>query len=423
MTSLYLIAAGIVVCIALSFFFSSSEMAYSSCNTMRLENLSEEGDSRAKAANYIVTHYNDALSTILIGNNLVNIAGSSLASLFVMGLLGSSGSTWISTIAMTILVIIFGETIPKITAKKSANRVALSYAYVTRTLMIILWPVVKLVVLLIKLITLPMKGEKTGDPDEAVEELQNIIETAEDEEVLDEERSELVRSAIDFSEISASEVMTARVDVGAIDIDDPWEDILDTVEESPYSRLPVYQDSIDNIIGILSLNRFLKAMADNGRADIKQLLMPAIYVYKTAKLPDVLNKFRSEKQHLAIVVDEYGGTLGVVSMEDVLETIVGDIWDDTDTVEQEIVKHTDNVFEVDGDMNLADFMELCSTAAPGDEFESETAGGWCVEMFGDFPKAGDSFDYNNLHVTVLGMDGLRVEKLLVEIKTDSEESD
>ena len=415
----FLVAAGIVLCLIGSAFFSASEMSYSSCSALRLENLEEEGSRQAKTARYILEHFDDTLSTILIGNNLVNIASSSLASVLLILLLGSRAGeqyAWASTAVMTILVIICGETIPKITAKKNANRSALSFAYPVRVLMVLLAPVVWVVVKLIRLLMLPFKGSEEGeDPEAAVEELQNIIETAEDEEVLDEERSELVRSAIDFSDIMASEVMTARVDVYAIDIEDDWEKILAQVDGSPYSRLPVYQESIDNIIGVLYLNRFLKALTESDHTDIRSLLMPPVYIYKTMKLPDVLNRLRKAKQHLAIVSDEYGGTLGVVSMEDVMEQIVGDIWDETDTVEQEVVQRAENEFEVDGDMVIADFLELVGIREEDFEAESETVGGWTVEMFGEFPKAGDSFSYQNMDLTVLSMDGRRVEKVLVKL--------
>ena len=422
-----LVTAGILACLVFSAFFSASEMAYSSCNTLRLENLEEEGSRPARAARYITEHFDVALSTILIGNNLVNIAGSALASVLVLLILGTTKGeqfAWISTAVMTVLVILCGETIPKITAKKNANRFALRFAYVVRTLMVLFAPVVWIVLLLIRLISAPFKGEEAEeDPDAAVEELQNIIETAEDEEVLDEERSELVRSAIDFSDVMASEVMTARVDLYALDIEDDWETLLEEIEQSPYSRLPVYEGSIDNIIGVLYLNRFLKAMTENHHTDLRSLLMPPVYVYKTMKLPDVLNRLRREKQHLAIVSDEYGGTLGVLSMEDVLEQIVGDIWDETDQVEQEVVQRAENEFEVDGDMTISDFLELTGIREDDFEAESETVGGWTVERFGEFPGVGDSFSYGNLMVTVLAMDGRRVEKVLVRLDPSAKEKE
>ncbi len=421
MLGIYL--AAILVCVFFSNFFSSSEMAYSACNRVRLENASDDGSKRAAAAVKIVERFDDTLSTILIGNNLVNIAASSLGSLAVMELLGD-GYAWVSTVVITTLVIIFGETMPKIVAKNSANRIALRHAYFIRILSVLFKPLIMLVVGLIRLICLPLKGERTdASDDDAVEELSSIIETAEDESVLDEDRSELLQAAIDFSDVMASEVMTARVDMLALDIEDDWDELLKTIDESPYSRLPVYEDGVDNIIGVLYLNHFLKALAGDEKPDIRSLLMPVCYVYKTMKLPAVLSELRRAKQHLAVVVDEYGGTLGVLSMEDVLEQLVGEIWDETDEVEEEIVERPDGRFELDGDMVISDFIELMELNEEDFDFESDTVGGWTIEMFGSFPKVGDSFEYENFTVTVLQMDGLRVEKILVQVhpKPEAEE--
>ena len=419
--SLYFVIAGIFACVLLSGFFSGSEMAYSSCNQVRLENLRDDGSKRAGVALKLCEHYDDTLSAILIGNNLVNIAASSLGVVLVNILTGGDGKIWLSTLIITVLIIVFGETIPKITAKKNANRLSMHNARFLNALRLVLTPLIWLVVKLISLLTFRMKGEEDEDPEEAVEELQSIIETAEDEDVLDEDRSELVQAAIDFAEISASEVMTARVDVVAIDIDDDWDEILAVIEDAPYSRLPVYEGSIDNVIGVLYLNHFLKAMTDDGRADIRKLLMPPCYVYKTMKLPAVLNALKRAKQHLAVVSDEYGGMLGVLSMEDVLEQIVGEIWDETDTVEQEVVERGADEYELDGDMTISDFLELTGIDEDGFEAESETVGGWTVESFGAFPNPGDSFDCGDLTVTVLAMDGHRVEKLLVRKRPEETE--
>lgn len=413
--------AAVAALLFLSAFFSAAEMSYSSANLVRLENAMEDGSRRARAAVRIEEHYEDALSAILIGNNLVNIAMSSIASVAAILVAGEEW-TWLATVIVTLLVIVFGETMPKIIAKKNANRLALGFAYIVRALMILLKPVVFAVVGLARLVTLPMRGEKqdengTGD---AVEELQSIIETAEDEAVLDEDRSELLQAALEFSEISASEAMTARVDMVAIDIDDSMEDILELIDKTPFSRLPVYQDGVDNIIGFLYLNHFLKAVADGGEPDIRPLLMPPLYVYKTIKLPQVLAELRKAKKHLAIVTDEYGGTLGVISMEDVLEQIVGDIWDETDEVEDEVVERADGEYELDGDMSISDFLELLDISEDAFDFESETVGGWTLEMFGGFPEAGSSFDFEDLTVTVLKMDGLRVEKVLVKRRPAAE---
>ena len=383
-------------------------MSYSSANRLRLENAAEDGSRRARAAVGILDHYDSALSAILIGNNLVNIASSSLGSVIVILLAGEQW-TWVSTVVLTLLVIIFGETMPKIDAKQNANGIALRNSYDIRAL--------SLVVGLVHLITRPLRGD-TGDsdPEEAAsQELQSIIETAEDEDVLDEDRSELLRSALDFSDISASEAMTARVDMVAIDIDDDWDEILRVIDESTYSRLPVYSDSVDNIIGFLYLNRFFKAMMDGRPEDLRAQLIPPCFVYKTTRLPDVLAKLRREQKHLAVVTDEYGGTLGVITMEDVLEELVGDIWDETDEVEREVVARSDGGYELDGDMTISDFLELLGWNEDAlDDADSATVGGWTLERFGTFPKPGDSFRYENLTVTVLAMDGRRVERVLVQ---------
>ena len=392
----------LVVLIALSAFFSASEMSYSSANRLRLENAAEDGSRRAKTAVGILDHFDRTLSAILIGNNLVNIAASSLGSVIVILLAGEQW-TWVSTVVLTLLVIIFGETMPKIVAKQNANGIALRNAYVIRALSVILYPV----------IWLGDTGD--GDPEEAAsQELQSIIETAEDEDVLDEDRSELLRSALDFSDISASEAMTARVDMVAIDIDDDWDEIVRIIDDSSYSRLPVYSGSVDNIIGFLYLNRFFKAMMDGRPDDLRAQLIPPCFVYKTTRLPDVLAKLRREQKHLAVVTDEFGGTLGVITMEDVLEELVGDIWDETDVVENEVVARPDGGYELDGAMTLSDFLELLDWNEDAlDDADSTTVGGWTLERFGTFPKPGDSFRYENLTVTVLAMDGRRVERVLV----------
>ena len=424
-----ILSLSIVLCIVLSAIFSGSEMAFSSCNTVRLENISEEktkGWKRAKLALRIEQKFDYALSAILIGNNLVNIAASSLASVLVIIIMNSDSFAWLSTLILTILVIIFGETIPKIAAKKNSTNLAMKFSPFIRFLMIIFKPVILIVVGLVNLLTFWMKGEKEDEQEESVEELQSIIETAEDEGIIDEDDSNLMQAAIDFAEISASEVMTARVDVHAIDIDDPWSEIRKSIEQSPYSRIPVYEDSIDNVIGILHLNTVFKALTEHEEnalledsegtpIDLRFLLMPPCFVYKTMKLPKVLNALKGAKQHLAIVTDEYSGTLGVISMEDVLEQIVGEIYDETDVIDPDVVKMNENEFEVDGDLSIGEFLELVGLDEDSFEADSETVGGWVVEKLGHFPSSGESFQYESLEIKVLAMDGLRVERILVKI--------
>lgn len=440
MIALYLVIAGIIVCLCLSAFFSASEMAYSSCNSMRLESIKDDkgkGWKKAATAMKIVENFDQALSAILIGNNLVNIAASSMSSVLVIIVMTAAGLNpdnygWLSTLVITILVIIFGETMPKISAKRNATKIAMRNAPFVNFLMIVFKPIIWIVVKTIALITKPLKGEEDANQEESVEELQSIIETAEDEGIIDEDDSNLMQAAIDFADKSAMDVMAARVDVCAIDIEDSWKDIKATIDSSIYSRIPVYEGTIDNVIGILHLNKLFKTLAnieEQGKAideeeapiDIRTLLMPPCYVYKTMKLPKVLNQLKGAKQHLAIVTDEYSGTLGVVSMEDVLEQIVGEIYDETDVVEPELVKHNDTEFEVDGGMPVSDLLELAGINEDDFDADSNTVGGWTIESIGSFPNEGDSFTYRNMTIKVLKMDGMRVEKVMVKIDPKVEE--
>jgi len=416
--TVYIIA--LIVCLVLSGIFSASEMAISSANHIRLENAAENGDKRAKVALHIVDHYDATLSAVLIGNNLVNITASTLSSIIALLIAVDFGvskglCTALATVAVTILVIIFGETVPKIVASKNANRMSLSFAGFLRGLEILLRPLVWCTVGLAGLITKPLRGEKVDEntQEAAVDQLQSIIETAEDEDVLDENESELLQNALDFSDVSVSEVMTARVDMVALDIDDDWDTLLKIIDEAPYSRLPVYEGDTDNIIGVLHLNAFFRALLEGAPVDIRSLLTEPCWVYKTVKLPAVLTELRNRKTHLAIVTDEYGGTAGVVSLEDVLETIVGEIWDETDKVEPEVVKTAEGELEIDGDMAIGDFLELMGLDEVGFDFESDTVGGWTMEMFGGFPAPGDSFEYRGLTVTVRQTEDKRVEKVAV----------
>ena len=415
MGSLYIYIAGIIVCVMCSAFFSASEMSFSACNKVRLEHESDNGDKKAGIAFKIAEKFDDAISTILVGHNLVNIAASSLGSIAVMMVL-SEQYAWVSTAIITVLVIIFGETIPKISAKKNATRFAAKFAYPIRALMIILKPVTFIVVTLVNLITNMLPDVEEEDSDAALEELHTMIDIAEDEDVIDEDASELVSAAIDFADIMASEVMTARVDIIAIDIDDPWEEILRTIDASPYSRIPVYEDSVDHVIGILSLNRFLKAMIDQEKVEIRSLLLPTCYVYKTMRLPAVLSSLRNAQQHIAVVTDEYGGTLGVVSMEDVLEELVGDLWDETDTVEKEIVKKGDGRYDLDGDTPIYEFIELMRWKEDDFDFDSETVGGWCIEYNNGFPNVNSKFTFRDIEVTILEVSKRRVRRVQVQVK-------
>ena len=423
-----LIILGIVLCIGFSALFSASEMSLSSANKVRIENEAEEGIKKAAIAQKLIENFDDSLSAILIGNNLVNIAASSLSSVLVIMLLGSDKYTWVATVIITLLVIIFGETIPKITAKQTSTVSALRVAPFVRFLTVIFKPIVIAVVFLVTVLTGRNREDEEedddDDDDESKEELATIIETAEGEGVLDEDQKSLLIAALDFNDISAFEVMTARVDIDAIDIDDDMDEIMELVQKTVYTRLPVYEESIDNIIGVLHLNEFLTTMATEGKADIRELMMEPVFVYRTTKLPGVLEALREKDQQMAIVTDEYSGIDGIITIEDVLEEVVGEIWDENDPVEEEIIERNEREYLLDGDLNIYDFLELVEMDEDDyeSEYDSETVGGWVMEMLERFPVVGDELRYENFTLKVIEAEERRVDKVLLIID-EPEESD
>ncbi len=420
MIELIIIGIGIVLCILLSGVFSAAEMAIVSCNRVRMENESEDGDKKAARVLKLSDDYDNTISTILLSNNLVNIAASSLSTVYIILFTGTDDLNWLITAIVTVLVIIFGEMIPKMISKRHANSLSKGLSGFITALYYIFWPVNFIVVKITALVTAPIGKSLADTDDEKTEELQAIIETAEDEGVIDADQSEIVAAAIDFSDVSVSDVMTARVDIEAIDIDDAVGAITKQVSRSRKSRFPVYKDSIDNIIGVMHLNQFLKAMAKDGTCDIRAIMNEPCYVYRTARLPHVLDVLRDARQHMAIVTDEYSGTAGIVTMEDVLEELVGDIWDDNDEIEEEVTQGDDGELIIDGDMPIGDLLERLSIDEEGFDFESATAGGWAIEYIGDFPKEGDSFTYGTYRFTVTEAGERRVGKLSAETLSDTE---
>ncbi len=414
-----IVAISFILFFFLSFFCSSAEIIFSSANSIRLENLAEEGSKTAKMALKVIDRFDSSLSGLLIGNNIANIGMSSLVPIVAINF-GIEQYSALLTAALTLIVILFCEVTPKILGKNNANSLSLVYSYPVRAMTLLFAPIVFVVVKAVDIILLPMGKVAPDENEMAVEELQSIIEIAQDENVLDESRSELLQSALEFYDVNAYEAMTARVDVEAIDIDDDIEDIKKKVEESAYSRIPVYRGSVDNIIGLLHQNHFLRLMLESEDIDIESLLLEPLYVYKTVKMLSLLSAFKQSQKQFAVVTDEYGGTLGIITIEDVLEQLVGEIWDESDKVEDEVIAHAEGIFEVDGDMNIYDFFELVDKDEGAIDFESDTVGGWIIERFGDFPKAGDSIEYENLHITVLESGPHRVEKALAELEDSPE---
>ncbi len=412
----------IVILIVLSAFFSGSELAYTSLNQLRLEKAAEEKKPGAGLALRVEKNFEEALSTILIGNNTVNILCSVLATSFTIHLLGGDsglGAT-IASAVVTVLILIFGEIIPKILARQCSLGFARFAAAPLAFLMVILRPLARPLVWLSGLIT---RGHPAEDESVTTEELSDIIETVEKEGVIDEEKSDLLQSALDFSEITVEEVLTPRTEMTAIDADEDMDSIVASVMEARYSRIPVYEGSIDNIIGVLIVNRFYKALAEKPLSDIRPLLAPPCLLHKTTRLSVAFHAMRQAKMHLAIVLDEYGGTMGIVTMEDLLEEIVGDIWDETDAIVTPFREVEKNVYEVTGTCPISDF--FAAVDYDDREFSSEytTMGGFATERLDSDPHVGDSFECGKLYVVVTEMEGPLVTRLSVTVGEEAEKEE
>ena len=435
--SSYLIIALMVV---LSAYFSASEISFNSANKLRLKKAAEGGDKLAGLAWRISEDFTSALSAILIGNNLVNIAASTTATVVAMRLLlrwrGTTSDTLASllaTVVMTLIILIFGEILPKIFGKNYADKTVRVFAIPTRVLTFLLYPVVWLVMLLVRLLSRVWGKDSEDAPTVTEEELSSIIDIIEEEGVIDEEKSELLQSTLEFRDTNIEELMTPRIDMLSFDIHADRQKINALLEDSRYSRIPVYEDSIDNIIGVLYLNRYYRALIDQPdpeKLDLRGMLMKPCFLHKTMKLPAALSVLRERKTHLAIVVDEFGGTHGIVTMEDILEELVGDIWDESDEVVSELTQTGEHTFEVSGDMNIDDFFSEIGFEPKDFECEYTTVGGWAIERLDADPHVGDSFtesdEKTELCAVVSEMDDMRVTKLTVlcnEINPEDKEDE
>ena len=405
----------IVICVIASGFFSASEIAYASAGEVRLRCAAEEKDSlAAKLALKIHSDYDKALATILIGNNLVNIAAESVATVIIISLFGES-LAWIATIVMTVVILIFGEITPKVIAKTMPETFATLFAIPLRVLAIITKPLVFLVDSALKVVSLLWKNKMEETPSVTEEELETIIDTVEDEGVIDEDKCELIQSVFDFGDVQAYEIITPRVDMLSVNVDSTHEEIVDTILDSNYSRIPFYKETPDHIIGVLHVNVALKELVDNPNVDLTQLLMPTVFVHKTMPLDDVLSTMRRQHSHMAVVTDEYGGVMGLLTMEDVLEQLVGDIWDESDEIEPEIVELCDGCFEIDGDMRIEDFFDEVDFDDRDFDDDNTTVGGFVIELLGRYAEVGDVVDYENITFTVLEVEELRIIKLNVKV--------
>ncbi len=400
----------LVALIAGSGFFSATETAISTVNKIRMKNYADEGDSRAATVLKIASKYEQALSTVLIGNNIVNIASASLATVLFTKYFPANGAA-LSTFFMTIIVLIFGEVLPKNMAKANSEWVALRVGGILNLLMKIFAPAVFLLVKLSNFVLSRFSSEEK--PSVTEEELKYIIESIEEEGVLEQDESDLVQSALEFDEIEVQEILTPRVDMIAINTEDLWEDIVELVKTKGVSRIPVYEKSIDHIIGIVRSRDVLMAEIE-GKRDIKALISDCMFVHRTMRVSQLMENMKKSKAQLAVVTDDYGGTLGLVTMEDALEELVGEIWDEYDEVEEELVRVDDMTYLVSGDANVYDTLEQIGCDMRNFESDYNTVSGWTLEKMEHIPQIGESFVYGNFRVVVEEMEDQRITKLKIE---------
>jgi CBS domain containing-hemolysin-like protein len=405
-----------------SAFFSGSEIAFATLNRLRMDKAAEEGDRRAKLVVAICEDFPRFLSTILVGNELVNSAFSACVTMTLIEFAVPHEDVWSPVVAAAVLLI-FGETIPKIIGTDYADGLSRRAARPLRVCMWVFTPIVAVVSALVhKLEKLWTPAEQ--EPEVTDDELVTILETIEDEGVFTEREGELIRSAIEFSDVTALDIYTPRVDVYAVDLDDDIRDILKDEDLLSYSRLPAYRESIDNVVGILSTKKLIKAAITQPVESIRleDMLTEAIFVHKTRNISSILMEFKKKQCQMAIVADEYGGTMGILTLEDILEEIVGEIFDETDEVELDVVPAGEDGYIVDGGMTIDDFFESVDYHPPEDfETEYDTMGGWAIERLDRFPVAGDHFVYDIFDVTVIEAEAMRVDKLRVRILPKEEE--
>ena len=409
----------VIFCIIMSGFFSASETAFSCLNRIRVKTMVEKGNKRAELVLSLAEKYDTLISTILIGNNIVNILSASLATVLFVGWLGDESGPSVSTAVTTVIVLIFGEITPKSVAKENPEKFAMFASPILKLLVIILTPFNFLFGLWKKLISKILKSDET--PGITEEELLTIVEEAEQEGGLNEEEGSLIRNAIEFSEVEAGDVLTPRIDITGVSTEATKEEIAEIFAATGFSRLPLYNETIDHIVGIIYQKDFHNYVY-NTEKSIESIVRPAIFTTPSKKIGELLKELQKEKLHIAVILDEYGGTIGIVTLEDILEELVGEIWDEHDEVTQDIIPIDENEYNVLGSANLEEFFEILEKEVD-EELDVNTVSGWVMEVLERIPEVGDSFEYQNLTVTVLEMDEKRVEKVRVIINEEPAEDD
>lgn len=395
----------IVVLIILSAYFSATETAFSSLNRTRLKTLAEKGNKRAELALKLAENYDKLISTILIGNNIVNIACASISTILFIEIMNdpSSGPA-VSTIVTTIVVLIFGEITPKSIAKDVPEKFAMFSAPIINVLIVLFTPLSFVFGQWQKFASKIIKDDENAKMSQ--EELLMIVDEVTEDGSLDDDEGDLIKNAIEFSEQEARDILTHRVDLVAVSVDDDKEEIAKLFTKTKLSRLLVYEEDIDNIIGVIHLKDFFTEKGITGK-QIKNIMATPVFVQEYEKINDLLKRLQKNKTHMAVVIDEYGGTLGIVTMEDILEELVGEIWDEYDEVTEDFKEVDENVFVVDGSASFDDFCDFFDIDA---ESDSVSVSGFITELLGKFPEIGDSCSFEDLKIEVTKVDSHCAEK-------------
>ena len=394
-------------------YFAVCETSFAAVSRIRLKTAMERGDRRANKAMYVCERFDKAITTILIGTNIVHLSCASYVTVLVTRRWGLSAVT-LSTFVTTIVVFFVGEMLPKSIAKKYSLRLALGTASSLVFFMHLLTPISFVLTKIGEFASRLTKGDSEVSVTE--DELYDIIENMTDEGDLDSEQGDLVHSALAFGDLTAESILTARVDMETIDVDDPLEEILSQVKASRHSRIPVYQDSVDNIIGVLQIRRFMREyLQKREKTDLRSLLDEPYFVHQSAKIDELLSVMSSKKINMTIVTDSYGGTVGIVTVEDILEELVGEIWDEDDEVVEPCVDHGDGSYSFDAGVDIEDAFEFMDYEDPDEtDFDHKLLGEWAYEQFDAIPQEGDSFTYNGLRITVEKVQQRRIMKLHIQ---------
>lgn len=398
----------LIVLVALSAFFSATETAYMSLNRVRIKNMANDGDRRAQRVMKLLDSYDRLLATVLIGNNIVNISSASIATVLFVGFFKNNGAT-ISTVVMTVVVLIFGEITPKSLAKEAADSFALKVAGPVTVLNTLFTPLSFLLIRLKSAASRLIRVEKSGGMTE--DELLTLVDEAEQDGGIDSGEKELLHNVIEFTDLDAGDILTPRIDVVAIDIEETPKELQELFEETGFSRIPVYRDTIDNIVGVVNEKDFHRHPLGTENT-IESILQPALFIPPSVKISELLKQLQQKKVHIAVVVDEFGGTEGIVTIEDIVEELVGEIWDEHDTVAAEIREIGKDTFAVPASTELSEFFERFSVE---EETEVSTVNGWVTAHIGKIPAVGDTFDFKNLTVRVAATDEQRASEVEVTV--------